>query len=430
MKITIISNLYPPFVRGGAEYIASQLAVELINQGHEVSVITSAPWQALRSFKTDCRIEHKIAVYRFYPLNVYYYLNAARHGLGWRLVWHKINLFNWLAAGQVRRILAKVKPAAVISFNLMGLSFWLPRAIKSLSLKHLHTLHDVQLLHPSGLFYPPTSSQGGRRTGAAEMKYTMGGGMSPWKLQVEESYENLIVKAYQFITRWLFQPVNIVVAPSRWLMAEHISRGFFKNSEIKVIPNPVPPLAAPLSVFKPLGLVNLIYVGQIQEHKGIFWLVQTLKKSSRSDWSLRIVAVGALDNWARLVNLIGDDKRFALNRTVTQAEIDNYIADSHLAIVPSLCLENAPTIITMAKVQGTPVLASQSGGIPELMEEGVNGWMFAPGSEAEFTQKLNRCLDNPSLLAAAASHAKQNSSASSLTDYARELTSLLARLSS
>jgi len=63
-------------------------------------------------------------------------------------------------------------------------------------------------------------------------------------------------------------------------------------------------------------------------------------------------------------------------------------------VVPSLCYENSPGVIYDSFKYGTPVIASAIGGIPELVQEGVNGYTFMPGNKISLLNKLNFSLQN------------------------------------
>ena len=66
--------------------------------------------------------------------------------------------------------------------------------------------------------------------------------------------------------------------------------------------------------------------------------------------------------------------------------------------MPSLCYENSPTAITKSLSAGTPVLAVNLGGIPELIIEDKTGWLYAPGDRSDFVKKLSWCLKHPAEL--------------------------------
>jgi glycosyltransferase involved in cell wall biosynthesis len=215
MKICLISNLYPPITRGGAEKIAQTAADGLKKAGHEVFVISTKPWGGRKSLKPTTSDEGGIKIYRFYPLNIFYYLNDYKHHALWRMKWHFLDMFNLQSARVVKNILKKEKPELVMTHNLKGIGFLIPRAINKLGIKHIHTLHDVQLAVPSGLIIK--------------------GRENNWQQKI------FLRKWYEAICRRLFGSPDVVVSPSKWLLEFYIKKGFFKNSKKIVLPNPVAP---------------------------------------------------------------------------------------------------------------------------------------------------------------------------------------------
>ena len=73
--------------------------------------------------------------------------------------------------------------------------------------------------------------------------------------------------------------------------------------------------------------------------------------------------------------------------------------ENNLLIVPSLCYENSPVVIFEAMGQGLPVLASNIGGIPEIIKKN-GGFLFEPGNEKELITKLQEIKNSPQLLEA------------------------------
>ena len=134
MKIGIISNLYPPFIRGGAEVIAALEAGGLKSAWQHVFVISSRPYRGFRSLFASRGEDNEIPVYRFYPLNFYHYLNDFRFPGFVRFFWHLGDSFNIFSYWQVKKILLAEKPDAIITHNLMGIGFLLPRLLKKLKI--------------------------------------------------------------------------------------------------------------------------------------------------------------------------------------------------------------------------------------------------------------------------------------------------------
>ena len=71
----------------------------------------------------------------------------------------------------------------------------------------------------------------------------------------------------------------------------------------------------------------------------------------------------------------------------------------HVLVVPSL-LDGRPNIVMEASACGVPVIGSPVGGIPELIEDGVNGYLAAPGECERIASRLRAWDEDPSLLAA------------------------------
>ncbi len=149
MKIVLISNLYPPYSRGGAEKIVEKTCQLLKNQGYEVRVLSTCPFDGWKSLK----LKEKEGARRFYPANLYFPLNDFKYPTFFRVFWHALDMFNIHAYFVVKRFLEKQKPDVVISHNLKGIGYLTPFAVKRAGIRHIHVLHDVQLDIPSGLLF-------------------------------------------------------------------------------------------------------------------------------------------------------------------------------------------------------------------------------------------------------------------------------------
>ena len=92
MKIALINSLYKPYRRGGAEVVFSNIVKELKYDGHDVFVITiSAKPEKTSYFVT---IMDNIRVYRFFPRNIFSFVDINSQPLWKRVIWHIIDMFN------------------------------------------------------------------------------------------------------------------------------------------------------------------------------------------------------------------------------------------------------------------------------------------------------------------------------------------------
>ena len=63
--------------------------------------------------------------------------------------------------------------------------------------------------------------------------------------------------------------------------------------------------------------------------------------------------------------------------------------NSDVLIFPSLTYENCPMVVIWAFGFGLPVIGSRIGGVTELIEENLTGWLFEPGSEQELKKLVS-----------------------------------------
>lgn len=377
MKICIISGLYHPYTKGGAEAVAVEAAAEFKKFGHEVFVITARPFAGLSSLMPELAEENGIKVYRFFPLNIFFYGNIGKHNFWARLFWHIMDIWNIHAFLGVSKILKKIRPDIVLTHNIKGFGLILPSTLISarrehgLAYKWIHTPHDVQLVAPSGLL----------------------------RLGEENKWSH---KIYSILTRALFCSPNVVVSPSKWLLDFYSERGFFSKSEKRIVRNPIKN-GSTMNVsnsVKNSGF-SFLYLGQMEAHKGILFLINAFKEFLKKDNStlnhkpyiLTIVGGGSLLEEVKR-HATGTPEIKVLGPAPHEA-IGDLFSSHSAVIVPSLVYENAPSVISESLLCGVPVLASRIGGIPEMVEEGVNGWLFEPGNTEALIAAMEKIIISP-----------------------------------
>ncbi len=151
MKIGVLTNFYPPTQRGGAELVAQRVADELARRGHKVFVLSTMPYAGVSSLRPHVVENHLERVYRFFPLNLFHLSRASSYPLPVRLLWHLIDLCGPIPHRIVDRLIDQEEPDVILTHNVKGLGVRAARCVQERHVRHIHTLHDVQLSVPSGL---------------------------------------------------------------------------------------------------------------------------------------------------------------------------------------------------------------------------------------------------------------------------------------
>lgn len=358
MKIGIVTNLYPPYARGGAEHVVVRTVEALTEMQHDVFIITTGPkGKGKQVIDKDPTATER--VYRFFPKNLYFILDDYKHVWGVRLLWHIIDAFSSHGARQVEQILEEERPDVVITHNLKGIGLRIPRVIQRRGIPHMHVVHDLQLLYPSGLLFA---------------------GKEKTPFYIAPFY-----RAYRWVCRRNLGRPDYVIFPSAYLKKAYLACGFFRDTQVTVMPNPAPRFKPDERSGRSPGPLRLLFIGQLEVHKGINFLLDEFQKLE-IDAQLIIAGEGT---YAEKVKKAAEkNKRITHLGYVSLEQLVNCFGIADALIVPSLCYENSPTVIYESLSAGVPVIASDIGGVGELVQNGVNGFLFAPGSKSGFVRTL------------------------------------------
>ncbi|MCK5459528.1 glycosyltransferase, partial [Candidatus Parcubacteria bacterium] len=106
---------------------------------------------------------------------------------------------------------------------------------------------------------------------------------------------------------------------------------------------------------------------------------------------------------------------------IPNSELSAFFSQADILIMPSLCYENSPTVISESFSCGLPVLAAKIGGSAELIEEGENGYTFIAGDKNDLTQKMKYCIRNKNKIYQLRKKALETASALSVDEYITKL---------
>jgi len=191
--------------------------------------------------------------------------------------------------------------------------------------------------------------------------------------------------AWMEALRWnkdrLSKITDTFISPSHFLKAKMMEGGY-PGEKIEVLHNFRTDEMAPAVEKEDY----YCYVGRLTVEKGVDTL---LEAASRLPYRLKIIGGGPLLDEYR-ARYRCEQIEFA--GQIRPSELYPIVRKARLLVIPSVWYENNPFSVIEALCAGTPVLGARIGGIPELIDEGENGFLFTPGSVDELRLKIEECL--------------------------------------
>jgi colanic acid/amylovoran biosynthesis glycosyltransferase len=154
---------------------------------------------------------------------------------------------------------------------------------------------------------------------------------------------------------------------------------------------------------------SLICVGRLSPEKGQAGLIRTFADlaARHEGMQLRLVGDGPeRGELERLVEQLRLGERLSFSGRLPEADTLAEIARSDILVLPSF-MEGLPIVLMEAMALGVPVVASRVAGIPELVEDGVGGLLFAPSNWGELEACIERLVKDNALYQSVAEHGKK-----------------------
>ena len=358
MKVAQLATRYPPGP-GGVERHVAELSVHLGVRGHRVDVFTSE-------------------LYREFP---------------WQRLPGSVSREEHVSFGDVHRLPVWSLPGAAHYTFFRGLPAALERARPDVVHAHTYGTHQVtvaaRLRRRAGPpfvvtahYHPPWSIEGGwwrRRLRAFYDRLLAGPTLAGASRLVVQTREE------ERLVRELGVPLPpLTIVPPGYS------------------PLPAPP-EAPNAFARAYGVDGpfLLFVGRLASNKGLLRLVEAFAPLARRDPRATLVLVGedggmgaAVDRKVGELDLKGRARR--LGHVADERLLAAAYREARALVLPS-DYEAFGLVLLEAMAQGTPVVASSVGGIPELVEDGRTGLLVAPGSTAALAEALARLWDDREL---------------------------------
>ncbi len=149
------------------------------------------------------------------------------------------------------------------------------------------------------------------------------------------------------------------------------------------------------------GPLRILYVGSLIKKKGVSHLIDALAALPPDlDWTARILGGGDLaETLIAQSRALGLEDRIRFDGPQPAEVVAQAFEHAHVAVVPSIVgsqgrIEGIPVVVMEALAHGIPVIASALSGIPELIEDGVTGFLTQPEDHAAISEALQKIAAN------------------------------------
>jgi len=250
-------------------------------------------------------------------------------------------------------------------------------SLKKFGIPVIQTVHDYKFGCPAYMFY--TEGQvcercKGHRYYNVVLHKCNHGSLAASALNCAEMYLYEVMGIYS--------NVDLYISPSNFLREKMIEYGV-SPTRVVWIPNFIA-----LDEYTPEYTHSdyFLFFGRLLGLKGIRTLLSAMQ--SINEAQLYVVGEGELrPELESYVSEHGLDNVSFLGYKSGE-ELKSIIAKSMFSVIPSEWYENLPYAVLESFALGTPVLAANLGGIPELIEPGVDGILFEPGDVTDLVEKI------------------------------------------
>ena len=164
---------------------------------------------------------------------------------------------------------------------------------------------------------------------------------------------------------------------------------------------------------------GVLFVGRLTPHKGVDVLIRALPPDAR----LTVIGSEGQDpsppesDYPKLLRTLAAGRPVEFLGAIDDDELARRYRTASVLVIPSVertCYgrriavsELLGLVALEAMASGTPVIASRVGGLPEIVEDGVTGYLVPPGDVASLRRRISDVLDDPAMAAELGSNARE-----------------------
>ncbi len=373
MKILMVNKFH--YLKGGSETYYFSLKSVLQEHGHEVLEFSMKDSLNLPSPYSEYFVE-----------NIDY--NESKSILEKVRLAAKL-IYSFEARNKIEKLILRYKPdIAHLNIFQHQLSPSILGVFKKYNIPVVYTAHDFKMICPN---YKMLLDSGeicqqcrGERYYKCIKNRCVKGSLAGSAVETAEAYFHKLLKSYDI--------VDMIITPSNFYREIFMDFGI-DSSRIVHLPN----FIDEDKIGYHQGYESYYsYFGRLSSEKGVKTLIEA---AAYVDAELKIIGTGPLEQKLKdNVKDMGMDKKINFLGYKSKTELSDIIGNSRFVVVPSVWYENAPYSILEAMAMGKPVIASNIGGIPELVRDKETGLVFEPLNVMELSDKISQLFSDKGVI--------------------------------
>ena len=379
MKIAVLSDHFPPYKAGGAEYIASLFAKEYKTCGHEVFVITTV------QHKNTRRIEEHGGI-KIYSV----YTKLPERLRPW------CSFYNPQVLPAVKKILAEQKPAVIHAHNIHNhLSYHCLKVAHDLQIPVVLTMHDA-MSFSYGKYFQFIDKQ--NLAQAPKVSYKPQG----FWMNLKANRFRYIPFRNQIIKTYLHKYVRNIVSVSNELQKSLYAHSIHCT---EIVHNGIDLAAFHVDMEKATAFRNtyalndksvVLFAGRVSYLKGGEQVLKAMTSVCKTVHNAVLLIAGKQDGYGehmqQMAKESGIEQSIIFTGWLSREDLMVAYQCSDVVVSPSIYLDNFPTVNLEAMAMRKPVIASCFGGSKELVFDGMTGYIGNPLNTEQLAERIIELL--------------------------------------
>ncbi|NQT27209.1 glycosyltransferase family 4 protein [candidate division KSB1 bacterium] len=373
LKILMVNKFF--YVKGGSERYFFELSHLLESKGHTVIPFAMHHPNNVASPYSEYFVEH-----------TEYNTSGFRR---WIDQVHQAGkmIYSLHAQKQIEALIQKTRPdIAHLHMIDHQISPSILPVLKKYNIPVIQTVHQYKLVCPNYRLYIPQKREICSRCVGGSLIHPI----------IQKCHRNsrvasgmVALEAFIHRTIRIYRHINLFHVPSHFMGQKLIEGGIPKDR----VAHAFYTIDMDSFPFSSRSEPYYVYVGRLSDEKGILTLIEAARFNK--DFRLLIIGDGPQRN--QIERIIQDQglHNIELTGTLDKSALRKIVGKARFLVVPSEWHDNSPLVIYEAFSMGKPVIASNLGGMPELVDHGETGLLFPAGQVESLRDAIRRLMQEP-----------------------------------